>query len=189
MFQFDGVGLGYITISDFEFNLESAVGVRAVMHQSPENWQNLTFLRCDIRNMASGFHFQGEDTSGGFVVDCTLFDSDLLHIYAKCSRLALLDTTFEFSANHLAYLRSINTGVIAGNEFKFPAFGRHALRLSEGDNIYIARNLMEGWIDPRTASSPRYCSRTASSPASPSTTASRSHRGPRSWRNAPDRFS
>ena len=146
--------VAHITFEDLQFDLTNDQGDAATLVQMTQEAQNFMFLRCDIWNCNSAILMQN-DVSGAFIVDCTVYDSSSMQIYATCSRLALLDNYFDLSANHIAYLEVVDKGVFSGNTFSRPSFGRHALRVSGRDdpttnNVVITDNHVKGWIEPGT---------------------------------------
>ncbi|NIA15438.1 MAG: PKD domain-containing protein [Nitrospiraceae bacterium] len=144
--------VAHITFQDLQFDLTNDQGNAATLVQMTQEAQNIMFLRCDVWNCNSAMLMQN-DVSGAFIVDCTVYDSRSMQIYATCSRLALLDNYFDLSANHIAYLEVVDKGVFARNTFSRPTFGRHALRVSGRDgpitnNVVITDNHIRGWMEP-----------------------------------------
>lgn len=75
--------------------------------------------------------------------------------YAKVRRWAFLDNNIEYSNNHILYAEWGQGCVVEGNTFRYPAFGRHCMRLSGGFDLAIPtkwanirNNVFTGWIDP-----------------------------------------
>jgi len=147
---FPGTRMAYIAVVDLAFQLTSSEGARATLFAAGSA-QNALFLRCDIEDGTSGFLLQG-DTDSVFVVDCTSYGTYSSHIYTKCSRIAIHGSSFDYGVNsHIAYLSTIDKGVITGSTFSRPVRGRHAFRLSGSkgtNNVVITGNTFTGWIDP-----------------------------------------
>jgi PKD repeat protein len=155
-----GIGSGHIAFQDLEFRMTSPEGVEgAEVYACVAEAFNILFLRVDMKDMSRGIGFNGGYSSyrisGAFVVNCTMFDSSNVQFFGRCSRLALIGNRFDLASNHLAYLTWVDKGVIAGNAFLRPPFGRTALRLSAqtsldypSNNVCITDNRFQGWIDP-----------------------------------------
>ncbi|NIA14256.1 MAG: PKD domain-containing protein [Nitrospiraceae bacterium] len=142
----------YVTFENLHFNMTSAEGATNTLVQMTQQIQNVLFLGCDIENCESAFLMQN-DVTGAFLVDCTVFNSASMQIYTTCARVAMIDSVFDLSENHIAYLEVINKGVITGSTFSRSAFGRHALRLSgrtepTTNNVVITKNDFRGWVEP-----------------------------------------
>ena len=158
VFYCNGVGLAHGTFQDLSFDLTSSQGSVADFFYHSENLYDLLFLRVDIRDFSQGFTFSGGTAdriqSGIFIANCTMQHSSLIQNFATSSRVALLNNQFDFAGNHINYFAYLNCGVIAGNTFSRPAFGRAALRIDGGppaypsNNIQISDNVISGWIDP-----------------------------------------
>jgi len=156
-----GSGLAHFGFADLDFRLTSSEGAVAQFWFSTQSINNIYFLRVDVSDFNQGLVFShGIDSrraNGIFVVNCTLRNSKASQLFFLASRLALLNNKMDLSENHIAYLTYINSGVIQGNLFARPAFGRHAMRISGGhsfetptQHVWISNNRFEGWIDPLT---------------------------------------
>jgi len=158
LFYATGVGLAHGTFQDLAFNLTTPQGRVADFFYHSENLYDLTFLRVDVQNFNQGFTFSGGQLdrvqSGIFLASCTLRHSSLIQNFATSSRVALLNNTFDHAGNHINYFAYLNCGVITGNTFSRPAFGRAALRIDGGppafptNNVQVSDNIISGWIDP-----------------------------------------
>jgi PKD repeat protein len=154
-----GNGLAHFSMVDLHFKLQNQSGQRpGELLFSTQDINQILFLRLDIEHFTRAITFsQGiaeNRGSGVFLVDNTLHDSHKTQIFMRVSRLALLGNSFDYSGNHIAYLNYVDKGIINGNVFSRPAFGRAAMRL-DGDggdtnNVVVSDNLMQGWVDPRT---------------------------------------
>ncbi|MBI5092866.1 MAG: PKD domain-containing protein [Candidatus Hydrogenedentes bacterium] len=154
----NGVGLAHGTFQDLSFNLKTPSGQLADFFYHSQNMYDVLFLRIDVTHFNQGFTFTGgtadRTQSGIFLAGCVLRQSSLIHNFATSSRVALLNNTFDFSGNHINYFAYLNCGVIAGNTFSRPAFGRAALRIDGGpvgyptNNVQISDNIISGWVDP-----------------------------------------
>lgn len=167
--SYAGIGGAYVVISDLRFDFwnRSNDDLLDGLIYAPNGWKNLLSLRCDFmesENSIMAFDGTGEDEpSGIFMVSSTISKEQTwnrsatgTHLFGGPGRLALLNNRFDKSGNHIAYLGSVNKGIIARNIFSRPAFGRTALRITGGsaaysaNNIHIADNMFLGWIDPCT---------------------------------------
>ena len=142
--------MAYVAFVDLAFNMTSAEDLKATLF-SATSAQNVMFLRCDVESCHRAFLFLG-DSDSDFIVDCTCYDSLSVHLYMKCSRVAILDSVFDYSVNgHNAYLSTLDKGVVTGCSFSRCPRGQHALRLSGSDgtnNVVITKNTFTGWDDP-----------------------------------------
>mgnify|MGYP002619798657 FL=1 len=166
MFNIDSGGLAHLSIVDLDFRMRNeTTGDIASFWFSSGEVNQLLFLRCSLHQFNGGFIFSHGKTNnllaGAFIVDSTTFSSSFHHIFANASRMAILDSRFDLSGNHVAYISWLDRGVIQGNTFSRPANGRTALRVSgdagftnPSNNIYIANNFMRGWVDPVIGSQP-----------------------------------
>ncbi len=160
-----GVGLGHFAMVDLHFDLTSSgSGKVASLFSVIGDAENVLFLRIKIENFAQAFLANGkwlDNTSGFFIVQCEARDSTWVQLWGLVSRYALIDSVFDQSENHVAYLAYVDRGVICNNTLSRPAFGRTALRLASRtddfdfatNNVYIADNQFLGWIDPVTGGS------------------------------------
>jgi PKD repeat protein len=77
-------------------------------------------------------------------------------LYAKTpGRWAVINSAFDYSNNHIFYADYGRGCVVKGNQFRYPACGRHCFRLSGGSditvptqNVWVGYNVFTGWIDP-----------------------------------------
>lgn len=156
-----GVGLGHFTMMDLEFNLTSPTGKVGSLFTVLGDAENILFYRVDIRDFSQALMGNGNklgNASGFFIVECTAVNSTWVQLWGLMSRYALIDSTFDKSKNHIAYLAYVDRGVIHGNTLSRPAFGRTALRVASRtddfdfatNNVYISDNKLLGWIDPVT---------------------------------------
>ena len=147
---FPGSLMAYVAFVDLAFNMTSPEGAKALVFSS-SSVQNVLFLRCDVEGSHSAFYLQGSSDSV-FLVGCTSYDAYSSHIYTKCTRVAILDSIFDYGEDsHIAYLSTIDKGVVTGNTFSRAVRGRHAFRLSGSDgtnNVVISENTFSGWVDP-----------------------------------------
>ena len=150
-----GCGVGFATFQDLVFDCSTASGNRANFFYDAGNIDNLLFLRVDIKKTANGITLSGGKTdriqTGIFIVGCTIYDTTWVSNFATSSHYALLNSNFDLSGNHINYLPYINCGVISGNTFSRPAFGRCALRIDGAtpnptNNIVVTYNNFLGWI-------------------------------------------
>ena len=142
----------YVTFEGLRFNMTSAEGRTNTLTQMTNQMQNILFLDCDVEDCHSAFLMQSAVT-GFFLVNTTVTNSVSMQLYSTGSRIALIDSVFDLSANHIAYLEVVNKGVITGSTFSRSTFGRHAFRLSGRDdpttnNVVISNNTFRGWIEP-----------------------------------------
>jgi len=160
LFTSAGVGARFISFVDLEFNCTAEGQERSIFWNKGSGVATLLWLRVDLKNfyqgwiLTAGYEGTGEG-SGIFVVDCTTYDSRIVHFYCISSRVALLNNHFDYSQNHLAYAENVRVGVIDGNTFERAAFGRCALRISGAglnymaSNVWVSNNDFLGWMDPR----------------------------------------
>lgn len=152
-------GLAHVSFVDLDFDLTSDLGAVSTLYFGTTQTEHLMFLRCNISNFNQGILLSGAsddsgEIGGSFIVDCNMYNSAVVHVYSVSSRLSLLNNTFDLSGNHLAYLLMVDAGVVSGNHFSRPPFGRHALRLAGTagphvtNNVCITDNTFQGWIDP-----------------------------------------
>jgi len=162
-----GTGMMGLSITDLKFDLKSnipnALNDRAVFFNiTDENPQNIVFKNIDVINMEQGILAQSKydlsnSAQGLFIFDSYFHDSNITQLFTSNSyrNVALVNNTFDYSANHLIY-SSIAHGFIYNNKLTRPAFGRTAYRLAGGTfekpnkNVWISDNTISGWIDPRT---------------------------------------
>ena len=172
-----GYGGGYIVWSDLQVNfLNPTNGVQlGGIVAAYAAWKNILFLRCDFSDSNSDiWSMEGLDPApdGIFTVSCTCNNyqtaasGEGTMVYGGPSHLVLLNNKFDLSANHIAYLKPVNKGVISKNVFSRPAFGRTALRMDGGpasasgspgqsgvaigqtaNNVVISDNQFLGWVD------------------------------------------
>ena len=160
-----GVGGTHLAFVDLSFDCTPEGGdTAASLISAPGGGMNILFLRVDAKDFLNGWGINATKTgnifSGLFVKDCTSYNAESVHVFTTAWRVALLNNTFDFSNNHVAYLSTLNIGVIDGNTFSKPAFGRTAMRISGGppgvcpaSNIWVSNNEYLGWIDPETEGS------------------------------------
>lgn len=155
-----GQGTGYISFSDLEFNFLNGPTQAAGFFISNGATLNMLFLRCDFLEPSNGaiaMNAGGNTTNPPaniFVVDST-FQQPTTNTTATTLIFAfgtygyvLLGNTFDHSGNHISYNTDLYKVAVVGNVFNRPAYGRTALRITDGDSIYIADNSFLGWIDP-----------------------------------------
>jgi PKD repeat protein len=170
------IGLAHISFVDLDFRWwDHDTGNRAAdfFFAQGGGTRNILFLRVDSRDsysspFAIGTYLERETGFNTFVVDCTVRNTDIDpelssgQLYMHGSRFVLLDSYFDLSGNHIAYT-AIDKGVISGNTFSRPAFGRTALRIHgfgetgadwnpdfTSNNVQISDNYFHGWVDPET---------------------------------------
>ncbi len=168
-----GQNWGHIGFVDLEVRLRFAASADAAnaggLVFAAARGRSFLFLRVDFKQARnSAILIEGstaDSPSGTFFIDSTVINSQVypetsVQLYYKGSNLALLNSTFDLSGNHSAYLAKVDKGVIANNIFSRPAFGRAALRLSgvggiadPTNNVQVSDNRMLGWIDPETSGS------------------------------------
>jgi len=117
-------------------------------------------LRVTAREFEQGYRASTSDApyqaDGAYLFNCNFYDSNVTHLFAAKSAtgLAIVDSTFDLSGNHLLYTSSAHS-LIYNNTLSRPAFGRTAYRLSgnkyttPNEFTWISDNTMTGWIDPR----------------------------------------
>ena len=172
--QWSGTGAGvlfsvnwggaYLVMSDLDFNFwNSANGsqLNGILFAYAA-WKNVLFLRDDFHEPGNGvWTIPGLDPkpAGIFTVSCTAdnhqtYSTSVTQLFGSVSRLALLNNKFDQAGNHICYLETVDKGVIAGNVFSRPAFGRTAIRITggpagaTGNNIVVSDNRFLGWVDP-----------------------------------------
>lgn len=155
-----GFGTGYIGFVDLRFNfLDSNTDNQAQgLFGSGAATKNILFLRNDFYetyNSAVGASNALVDNplTNFFVVDST-FQNPTTHIASVTHQavfgvhgFVLWGNRFDKSGNHISYNSDVRNGLVSGNVFSRPAFGRTALRIISGRNIYVADNQFLGWID------------------------------------------
>ncbi|OHD39079.1 MAG: hypothetical protein A2015_01390 [Spirochaetes bacterium GWF1_31_7] len=163
------IGLAHISFVDLDFRFDDYKGHKAGVFFFAQGGgtRNVLFLRVDSLDLYSdlfvmGQYSKNEISTGTFVFDCfvrnTFIDpEESVTLFAVWgSRFACINNTFDLSGNHIGYT-SIDKGVLAGNTFSRPAFGRTALRIcgfqGEGapwdaeltsNNIQISENKFHG---------------------------------------------
>jgi len=163
-------GVAHLSFQDLRFDCQDPQsGRRALFWFSTGETHEILFHRVEVRNsMATwGFsHGYNDGRLGGiYLVECSSWNTDEnpgaggdpFILFMKAARVALIDNYFDYSANHVAYLSYVDKGVISGNTFSRPAFGRTGLRLnastdfgSPTNNVVVQDNFLRGWVDPRT---------------------------------------
>lgn len=151
-------GTRFVSFVDLEFDCTPDGGAPCSFWVGTGSGETLLFLRVDVKNFNQGWGLNaGVDNliSNFFIVDSSTCNSETVQFYCIATRVALLNNTFDYSANHIAYARLIVKGVIDGNTFSRPSQGRTALRIS-GDtldhmasNVWVSNNKFLGWVDPR----------------------------------------
>lgn len=158
-----GVGMIHLAIQDLEFDLQPPSGSdkdtgdlrRSTFIDAPGQMINFVLNRVSVKRVKQGLLLHS--AHGVFIYDSSIYDSSITQIYSdRASNLSIERNSFDYSANHLLYMGMGNARVL-GNRFSRPAFGRTALRVFGADpdefharNVYIANNIFEGWMDPRT---------------------------------------
>ena len=166
-----GNGLAWLVIRDLHFvgQLYNGTTVGEIMFTSQETNQIL-YYNVDFSNVSRALVFSnkaGQDGSGStnynvisgvYFINNTISNSSIgTSFFAAAHRLALVDTSMDYSDNHQVYISFLNKGVIYNNSFKRGAFGVEPFRISAAsggyswipsDMIYIAKNKFLGWIDP-----------------------------------------
>lgn len=155
-----GVGSALISFVDLRFECLPPGGTPAILIFTPCGGMNILFLRCDVNNPENAWcisseAFEGTANphrvfSGFFVVDCNSHNTNGSSLFTTASRVALLNSTFDLSNNHVAYLEQVAVGVIDNCTFSRPAFGRTAIRICIGGQVWISNNRFLGWIDPQS---------------------------------------
>jgi hypothetical protein len=165
-----GKGLGHFTMMDLKFVLENSDGQRpAELVFSSQDVHMVLFYRLELENFGRFATFsQGTGpgdldnrASNIFLIGNRTYDGLGSTVFWKVTRGVLKDNNFELCTQHLNYLSYTNVGLVKGNRFAKPAFGRTALRVcadsgsydKPSNNVYIAENMIEGWRDPRTGDS------------------------------------
>jgi len=169
------IGLAHISFTDLDFRFDDYAGHKASVFFFAQGGatRNILFLRVDALDLYSdlftiGQYMDYEISSGTFLINSSirntyidpLKNSTLFAVWG--SRVVLLNNYFDLSGNHIGYT-AIDKGVVAGNTFSRPAFGRTALRIcgfqEEGydwntnltsNNVQVSENYFHGWIDPET---------------------------------------
>ncbi len=172
-----GAGLGYVAFTDLDFSFVSPNGSPFVnqtgggegegligLYGDNARAQNILLLRVKAYNPKQSvllFSTAVPYASDIFIVDSFIGDLSIkdygdTRIFGSMSRLAVLNSDFDLSGNHVFYLQSVDKAVFSGNHFSRVAFGRTALRITgfnppyPANNILVANNIFDGWIDPRT---------------------------------------
>ncbi|MFA6274820.1 MAG: chitobiase/beta-hexosaminidase C-terminal domain-containing protein, partial [Candidatus Paceibacterota bacterium] len=149
----------FFSFVDLKFDLTPVAGNPTLFFSASGGGTNYLWLRVDLEDFEQGWVLNSSLTdpmSNTFIVDSSTYNSEVVHLHCIATRLALLNNTFDYSGNHLAYAEVIKTGVIDNNIFSRPAYGRTALRISgntlshKASNIWVSDNVFQGWIDPRT---------------------------------------
>ncbi len=166
MFKLQGHGLAHVTFEDLEFRCSTVdESVAANLFYVAAYINQVLFHRVDARGGSQIFTIScADDYAGGiFIVECTTYKAGWTHVYNKSSRFALLRNRFDYSVgNHIAYLDTVDKGVISGNTFARPTYGRHAMRLCgrsaecPSNNIWISDNYFKGWLDPTATDADHY---------------------------------
>ncbi|MDD3052103.1 MAG: PKD domain-containing protein [Candidatus Cloacimonetes bacterium] len=169
------IGFAHVSFVDLDFRFDDYNGHKAGVFFFAQGGgtRNILFLRVDALDLYSdlfviGQYDERELGTGTFFVDSSIRNSYIdplnnVTLFAHwASRFVCLNNYFDLSGNHIGYT-SIDKGVIAGNTFSRPAFGRTALRIcgfqEEGEdwntdlssnNVQISENYFHGWIDPHT---------------------------------------
>jgi len=151
----------FITFVDLDFNCTPVGGSPVIFWRGVGGGSILLFLRVDVNNFEQGFNMY--NAQNVFIVNCTTYNSEITHAYFERTasglpaRIAILDTTMDYSGNHLVYGVDPQSAVIHGSTFSRPAFGRCAFRIAGGrpeygvaSNVWFSDNEFIGWIDPRT---------------------------------------
>jgi PKD repeat protein len=169
------IGFAHVSFVDLDFRFDDYHGHKAGVFFFAQGGgtRNILFLRVDALDLYSDLFVIGqysidEIASGTFFVDSSIRNTyidpekSVTQFAVWGSRFACLNSKFDLSGNHIGYT-SVDKGVIAGNTFSRPAFGRTALRISgfqgEGapwnpeltsNNVQISENSFHGWVDPET---------------------------------------
>ncbi|MBN1802488.1 MAG: PKD domain-containing protein [Candidatus Lokiarchaeota archaeon] len=169
------IGLAHVSFVDLDFRFDDYNGHKAGVFFFAQGGgtRNILFLRVEALDLYSdlfciGHYLERETGTGTFLVNSSIrntyidvnLSSTMFAVWA--SRFACLNNYFDLSGNHIGYT-AIDKGVISGNNFSRPAFGRTALRIcgfqEEGEdwntnytsnNIQVSDNYFHGWIDPET---------------------------------------
>jgi len=169
------IGLAHVSFVDLDFRFDDYDGHRAgtFFFAQGGGTRNILFLRVDALDLFSDLFVIGQYQERELGTGTFIFDSSIRNTYIDplrnvtlfalwASRFVCLNNYFDLSGNHIGYT-AIDKGVIAGNTFSRPAFGRTALRIcgfqeAEEDwnleltsnNVQISENHFYGWIDPQT---------------------------------------
>lgn len=169
------IGLAHVSFVDLDFRFDDYSNHKAgaFFFAQGGGTRNILFLRVDALDLYSdlfciGKYAKNEISSGTFVFDTTIRNTKIdpeksVTLFAVWgSRFACINSTFDLSGNHIGYT-AIDKGVISGNTFSRPAFGRTALRVCgfqetgenwdrelTSNNVQISDNYFHGWIDPET---------------------------------------
>jgi hypothetical protein len=172
------IGLAHISFVDLDFRFDDYSGHKAgtFFFAQGGGTRNILFLRVDALDLYSdlfviGQYSEKEISSGTFIFNSSIRNTFIdpeksVTLFAVWgSRFACFNNTFDLSGNHIGYT-SIDKGVISGNTFSRPAFGRTALRICgfqgadkpwnaelTSNNVQISENYFHGWVDPETAGS------------------------------------
>ncbi|MBN1600014.1 MAG: PKD domain-containing protein [Chitinispirillaceae bacterium] len=169
------IGLAHVCFVDLDLRLDDYDGHKAgtFFFAQGGGTRNILFLKVDALDgyadlFTIGRYLEREISTGTFIINCSitntsihpLDNSTLFAVWG--SRVALLNNYFDLSGNHIGYT-AIDKGVITGNTFSRPAFGRTALRICgfqeeeedwnenlTSNNVQISNNKFHGWIDPET---------------------------------------
>lgn len=167
-----GYGKAYWAYVDLQFKFVSPTGNRILGLDVPVCAEkNLLYLRVDFfdpyngavgTNGATGCVDGGQhnSVSSFFLIDSSIQNPSTHHpsitqsYFFGAHALAVVGNHYDKSGNHMVYSGAVNKAVVYGNTFSRPAFGRTIWRSSgaptgwEDNNLYFAKNLMLGWIDP-----------------------------------------
>jgi len=161
--HFQGLGMIGFSMSNLDFNLSSNTpnpfdSTRATFVTINGNPVNTIFNQINVKEMNQGIIASvNTDAIGLFIFNASFYDSTVTQLYTSNSfkDVAIINNTFDYSANHLIY-SNISHGLVYNNTLSRPAFGRTAFRIYGGNftnpnnYVWISDNKISGWIDPRT---------------------------------------
>ncbi len=173
------IGFAHISFVDLDFRFDDYAGHKAGVFFFAQGGgtRNILFLRVDALDLYSdlfvvGQYDENELSSGTFIFNSSIRNTYIdpersVTLFAVWgTRVVIMNNYFDLSGNHIGYT-AIDKGVVAGNTFSRPAFGRTALRIcgfqETGDawntnltsnNVQISENRFYGWIDPETVGQP-----------------------------------
>jgi PKD repeat protein len=108
-------------------------------------------------NVATNFYVSSctGGNAGAYESDSGYYGGGSTLFYAKVRRWAFINNEVDYSNNHILYADWGQGAVVKGNQFRYPAFGRHCLRVSGGwdmtiptQNVWVGSNVFTGWVDP-----------------------------------------
>lgn len=162
-----GNGLAHFGIINLDFRQANNGGKAGEVFGFTKEFTNVIFLNNSFRRITRSVNVQGDVVldakSGMFFFDNFVHNSSNSGFGYNGARLAMINNVFNLSNNHHVYANFVDKGLFLNNTFKHAAFGRESFRISAqryqyedwlpSNNIVIADNTWDGWIDPLTVGS------------------------------------